>query len=252
MTQQEREAIFQKLVDRAYRQTEARLQDEDKQRRKDEEDAKTAKKFDAWSMTWDPLSDDPIPPDMQAELDKNWERMVAATSTPEAQRESPQTDRRQAEIAEWDAEHSRTTIWDWITYLRLSTFGVFCRYVWAAFLLALIATPVVYLLTGNPMWYQLTGYLIIPTFILVAVGAPWYWLLTFLPMLVILGSLHPTSYDITKRDILLLWAWSLFGLLHGLHRALTGQHLRIKHPWLFFGAGIGTHYILKNKLGKKE
>lgn len=116
----------------------------------------------------------------------------------------------------------------------------------------------------------ITQLLSIATILLVAPYAPWYWLWSLVPMLVIAGSFtgcyfgdypHGVGYDNWPAISLVFLLWGLYGLVKGIHHEVTWlresynddpHHHTMEHPYLFMGAAVGQHYVLKNTLYKKD
>ena len=130
-------------------------------------------------------------------------------------------------------------------------------------ILAAIILPAKFALTcylfGDMPIDQVTGYLSIATVLLVVPYAPWYWLLTLLPMLAALGSLHPESYRLDWQVVLLLLGWGLYGLLKGLYHETIWMreswndehhHSTIEHPYLLAGSAVGMRLAIKSLTSK--
>ena len=79
-------------------------------------------------------------------------------------------------------------------------------------LLGLTLGPIGYLITGSDIWYGWTACLSAATVLAVCVQAPWYTLITFLPLVI----LYFRSFDTgTHGDKIMLrtfclWMWSVY------------------------------------------
>ena len=125
----------------------------------------------------------------------------------------------------------------------------------------LMAIPPLAVLTGISFLVQFSVYLMLLDFFVVGWYAPWYFLLSILPLILLHGQI--SFFGAAPNVILDMWAWSLYGYVKGIYHVTRWEresqegiphHPVTKHPWLLAGtalaAGVGVHYA--GKIGKER